>query len=56
MVEGTIEGADIIVFILILGGMIGVINKTGAFNAGLITLSEKKPKDVNFFLLLWFVL
>ncbi|PSW06132.1 YfcC family protein [Photobacterium lipolyticum] len=41
MVEGTIEGADIIVFILILGGMIGVINKTGAFNAGLITLSEK---------------
>lgn len=41
MVEGTIEGADIIVFILILGGMIGVINKTGAFNAGLISLSEK---------------
>lgn len=41
MVEGTIEGADIIVFILILGGMIGVINRTGAFNAGLISLSEK---------------
>ncbi|MCW8329873.1 YfcC family protein [Photobacterium sp. SDRW27] len=41
MVEGTIEGADIIVFILILGGMIGVINKTGAFNAGLVSLSEK---------------
>ncbi|PSV47528.1 YfcC family protein [Photobacterium indicum] len=41
IVEGTIEGADIIVFILILGGMIGVINKTGAFDAGLISLSEK---------------
>lgn len=41
MVHGTIEGADIIVFILILGGMIGVINKTGAFNAGLISLSKK---------------
>ncbi|MGR2769956.1 YfcC family protein [Photobacterium ganghwense] len=41
MVEGTVEGADIIVFILILGGMIGVINRTGAFNAGLVTLSEK---------------
>jgi hypothetical protein len=31
MVKGTIEGADIIVFILVLGGLIGVINKTGAF-------------------------
>jgi len=41
MVKGTIEGADIIVFILILGGMIGVINKTGAFDAGLISLSKK---------------
>ncbi|MGL6476669.1 YfcC family protein [Aeromonas hydrophila] len=41
MVKGTIEGADIIVFILVLGGLIGVINKTGAFNAGLVALSHK---------------
>ncbi|ELR65446.1 Arginine/ornithine antiporter ArcD [Photobacterium marinum] len=41
MVKGTIEGADIIVFILILGGLIGVINKTGAFDAGLVALSKK---------------
>nr|WP_239685914.1 hypothetical protein [Photobacterium swingsii] len=42
MVEGTVEGADIIVFILILGGMIGVINKTGAFNAGLVSCRRKQ--------------
>ncbi|MGL5501557.1 MAG: YfcC family protein, partial [Plesiomonas shigelloides] len=41
MVMGTIEGADIIVFILVLGGLIGVINKTGAFSAGLVALSHK---------------
>ena len=41
MVKGTIEGADIIVFILVLGGLIGVINKTGAFSAGLVALSHK---------------
>ncbi|MDE1211839.1 YfcC family protein [Vibrio aestuarianus] len=41
MVEGTIEGADVIVFILVLGGMIGVVNATGAFNSGLIALSKK---------------
>ena len=41
MVEGTIEAADVMVFIFILGGMIGVINKTGAFNAGLMSLARK---------------
>ena len=41
MVEGTIEGADVIVFILVLGGMIGVVNATGSFNSGLIALSKK---------------
>jgi len=41
MVEGTIEAADIMVFILILGGMIGIVNKTGSFNSGLIALSHK---------------
>lgn len=36
MVKGTIEGVDIIVFILVLGGLIGVVNATGAFNAGAV--------------------
>lgn len=41
MVKGTIEAADVMVFIFILGGMIGVINKTGAFHAGLSALARK---------------
>ncbi|GLX65348.1 hypothetical protein KMU_33900 [Proteus vulgaris] len=41
MVKGTIEGADVIVFILVLGGLIGVVNKTGAFNAGLTALANR---------------
>lgn len=41
MVHGTIEAADVMVFIFTLGGMIGVINKTGSFNAGLAALANK---------------
>ncbi len=41
MVYGTIEAADIMVFIFVLGGMIGVINKTGAFAAGLSALAQR---------------
>ena len=41
MVTGTIEAADIIVFILVLGGLIGVVNATGAFEAGLLALTKK---------------
>lgn len=41
MVNGTIEAADIMVFIFVLGGMIGVINRTGAFTAGLSALAER---------------
>ena len=41
MVNGIIEGASIMVFIFILGGFIGVVNKTGAFNSGLLALSRK---------------
>lgn len=51
MVEGTIEAADIIVFILVLGGMIGVVKKTGAFDAGLMALT-KKTKGHEFLLVL----
>lgn len=53
LVEGTIEAIDIIVFILILGGMIGVVNATGAFDAGLLALTKKtKGRE---FLLVFFV-
>jgi len=41
MVHGIIEAVDIMVFIFVLGGLIGVVNKTGAFNSGLLALSKK---------------
>lgn len=41
MVHGTIEAIDVIVFILVLGGMIGVVKRTGAFEAGLLALTKK---------------
>lgn len=51
MVHGTIEAADIIVFILVLGGFIGVVRATGAFESGLIALT-KKTKGREFTLVL----
>lgn len=41
MVQGTIEGVDIIVFILVLGGLIGVVKASGAFESGLSALTKK---------------
>lgn len=41
MVEGTMESIDVIVFILVLGGMIGVVKATGSFEAGLMALTKK---------------
>lgn len=41
MVSGTIDGVDIMVFILVLGGLIGVVNTTGAFESGLMALTKK---------------
>ncbi|MDY5126852.1 MULTISPECIES: YfcC family protein [Actinotignum] len=41
MVHGTIEAVDIMVFIFVLGGLIGVVRKTGAFESGLIALTKK---------------
>lgn len=41
MAQGTVNGADIMVFILILGGLIGVVNLSGAFEAGLVRLTKK---------------
>lgn len=49
MVHGTIEAADVMVFIFVLGGMIGVINKTGSFNAGLGALANR-TKGNEFFI------
>ena len=41
MVNGTIEAVDIIVFILVLGGLIGVVRASGAFESGLLALTQK---------------
>ena len=41
MVRGTIDGVDIMVFIFVLGGLIGVVNLSGAFEAGLHALTKK---------------
>ncbi|WP_426350140.1 YfcC family protein [Alloiococcus sp. CFN-8] len=39
-ISGVYESVDIIMFILILGGVIGVINTTGSFDAGIGALSR----------------
>ncbi|WKK66259.1 YfcC family protein [Lutimonas zeaxanthinifaciens] len=40
-VRGIIEAADIIFLVLIIGGLIGIMNKTGAFDAGISWLANK---------------
>lgn len=50
MVNGTVEATDIMVFIMILGGMIGVVRLSGAFESGLIALT-KKTKGHEFLLI-----
>lgn len=40
-IQGITDSVDIIIFILVLGGVIGVINATGAMNTGMMRLSEK---------------
>ncbi|EJT5917947.1 TPA: YfcC family protein [Clostridium perfringens] len=39
-IQGTYDTIDIIMFVLIIGGVIGVLNATGAFNAGIASLSK----------------
>ncbi|OAB78904.1 YfcC family protein [Cochleicola gelatinilyticus] len=39
-IKGIIETADIIFLVLIIGGVVGVVEKTGAFSAGIRWLSE----------------
>lgn len=50
-IEGVIDTVDIIIFILIIGGNIGLLNKTGAFDAGIAALS-KKTKGKEFILII----
>lgn len=44
MVEGTIEAVDIMVFILVLGGLIGVVQASGSFESGLLALTKKNKR------------
>ncbi len=39
-IKGIIEAADIIFLVLIIGGLIGIMNKTGAFDAGISWLGR----------------
>jgi uncharacterized ion transporter superfamily protein YfcC len=39
-IKGIIETADIIFLVLIIGGLVGVVEKTGAFSAGIYWLSK----------------
>lgn len=39
-IKGIIEAADIIFLVLIIGGLIGIINSTGAFDAGIFWLAK----------------
>lgn len=39
-IKGVIEAADIIFLVLIIGGLIGIMNLTGAFDAGIAWLAE----------------
>ncbi|MGO3725144.1 YfcC family protein [Staphylococcus carnosus] len=50
MVHGTIESVDIMVFILVLGGLIGVVQASGSFESGLLALT-KKTKGHEFMLI-----
>jgi len=52
-IEGVYDTIDIIMFVFIIGGVIGVLNATGAFDAGIASLSRAtKGKE---FLLIVFV-
>ena len=48
-ITGALDTADIMLFVFILGGIIGIINKIGAFDAGMAALS-KRTKGKEFLL------
>lgn len=41
MVHGTMEAIDVIIFIFALGGLIGVVQLSGAFTNGLLSITQK---------------
>lgn len=49
MVNGTMQAVDIMIFIFVLGGLIGVVKASGAFESGLSALT-KKSKGKEFIL------
>ncbi|QNE65868.1 YfcC family protein [Fusobacterium hwasookii] len=40
-ISGIVESIDIIIFVLILGGIVGIVNKTGTFNIAMKAISQK---------------
>lgn len=40
-IQGITDTVDIMIFVLILGGIIGILNKIGVFDAGISALSKK---------------
>ncbi|MCI7223406.1 YfcC family protein [Fusobacterium sp.] len=40
-ITGLVDSIDIIIFVLILSGIVGVVNKTGTFNIAMKTISQK---------------
>lgn len=46
-IQGIYEAVDIIAFVLVIGGLIGVVNNTGAFSSGIGALSRNlKGKEL----------
>lgn len=44
-IRGMISAAQIIAFVLLIGGAFGIVNKTGAINAGLAGILERTKKN-----------
>ncbi|MCK9203351.1 MAG: AbgT family transporter [Bacteroidales bacterium] len=44
-IKGMISAAQIIAFVLLIGGAFGIVNKTGAINAGLASILEATRKN-----------
>ena len=40
-ISGIAESIDIIIFVLILGGIVGIVNKTGTFNIAMKAISQR---------------
>ena len=40
-ISGIAEAIDIIIFVLILGGIVGIVNKTGTFNIAMKAISQR---------------